>query len=165
MRWVKTLLILLVLCGLASAKEQELVTATNDQDSKLEKLSLELNERGQPVRLVHYRGGGGVARYDSKQLAMGVVLRRQAGRDAVKLNSVRFDPATGGVFQIHYLYSGVPPEEYRSLTLSLKKEGKSWALYLSQDDRPIKELSLLVNRKSLMGYSKVVGIREIKTLY
>ncbi len=165
MRWLNTLMIAMMLCGLALAKEQELITATNDQDTQLEKLSLELNEKGQPVRLVHYRGSGGISRYDSKQLAKGVVLRRQSGKDAVKLNSVRFDPASGGLFRIHYLYSGVPPEEYRSLTLSLKREGATWALYAGKDDRPVRELNLLVNRKSLMGYKKVVGIREIKTLY
>lgn len=164
MRTLIALLILLV-AGTGLAEEQLLMKAANDQDSKVDSLLLRLDEKGRPTHLLHRRSKGRESIYTPQNLAQGVVLRKQSGYDLLVLRTLKFDPESGAKIELRYLYSGVPPQEYRTLTLSLKKSGKLWSLFKSGESNPIKSLMFQANLASIFGVMQPVGIRAVKVLH
>lgn len=158
---IGTALILLFLIIPALAEEQTLVLATSDKDKRVEKLCLKLDDTGEPTHLVQHMAKGGERSFTASQLAGGVVLRKESGRDVIKLSSLRFDPKRGGLFQIRYLYNGIPPEQYETVTLRLKREGEKWGLYFGKNKDPIKGLHFVSNFKSVFGLKKRIGILSV----
>ena len=151
--------------GFASAEEQLLLTATNDQDSNVDKLILRLDKMGQPTHLIHRQSGKAEKSYSPGTLSKGVVLRRQSGKDLLKLTSMKFDPAKGASVVLDYLYSGIPPAEYKASNFALKREKGKWALYEPSGKKPLKRLHFVANTATVLGFQQAVGIREVKYLY
>lgn len=160
------LLVLLLLTfttwAVATAKEVVLVKTSSDKDDVVETFSVELDEQGRLNRLWQRVVGRPDRSYTLAQLEKGVVLRQEAGHDAVRFRSLKLDPKQGGHFRMEYLYSGVPPEEYRTMDLELRYEEGDWHLFSGKDARPVTGLHFLTNVTSFLGMKKIVGIRAVQ---
>lgn len=161
----KLLLLLMILTQFAVAKEQKLLTAANDHDQKVDTLALELDDSNKPIHLVHRRTGDPEMSYSPKELAGGVVLKRKSGKELLILTILKFDPEKGGDFTLKYLYNGVPPVEYRSVSFSLKKDDGRWSVFSSSGERPVKSLFFQSNIASIFGVPTPVGIRAVKVIF
>jgi hypothetical protein len=61
-----------------------------------------------------------------------------------------------------YLFSGVPPEQWKSLTFELKKKDGQWKLFAKGDERALKGLYFKTNVTSFLGIQKIVGIKTVE---
>lgn len=161
----KLLLLLIILTQFAVAKEQKLLTAANDHDQKVDTLALEVDDSNRPLHLLHRRTGDPEMVYSPEELAGGVVLKRKSGKELLILTILRFDPEKGGEFNLKYLYNGVPPEEYRSLSFSLKRDEGRWSVFSASGAKPVKSLYFQSNIASIFGVPTPVGIRAVKVLF
>lgn len=135
---------------------------TSDKDDVVETFSIEVDEEGEVTRLWQRVEGKPDRTYTLPQLQKGVVLRQEEGRDAVRFRALRVDPRQGGSFRIDYLYSGVPPQEYRSMDLELGKPDGEWKLFSGKDTRPVTGIHFLTNVASFLGVKKIIGIRAVQ---
>ena len=159
-------LILVVLVSVLSvhpalAKDQFLVKATNDQDKSVDELSLRVDKSGRLTHLLHIPSGKAQIAYSPDQLKSGVVLRRKSGRDLVTLKMQQFSPEKGAKVLLTYLYSAVPMESYRSLTLELAQDKTGWCLKDSKGNK-IGSMHIKANMASVMGYRQAVGIQALE---
>lgn len=155
----KICILLLLMSLMVSAEEHFLVTTTNDRDSAIDVLHLEVNDKNQAVKVLHWRGDK-YWEYNFDQLDDGVLLRKKKNTKVVELRSLDFDRSKGGVFRIRYLYSGLPPFKYRNLNLNLRPDGDKWHLY--DGDTKVMNLHLVVNRLKLLGLNETIGIKRIQ---
>lgn len=162
-RTVYLCLLFLLLVGIASAKEQFLIKATNDQDSTVDELALKLDERGRLTHLLHTRSNGKTYSYAPPALAKGVVLRRKSGRDLITLKTTQFSPDKGADVVLTYLYSAVPTEQRRALKLKLVRDKEKWTL-ASPSGKAIQSLYIKANVASVMGFTQAIGIAELKLI-
>ena len=144
------------------AKDQFLVKATNDQDKSVDELSLRVDKNGRLTHLLHIPSGRAQLVYSPGQLKNGVVLRRKSGRDLVTLKMQQFSPEKGAKVLLTYLYSAVPMESYRSLTLELTQDKDGgWCLKDSKGTK-IGSMHIKANMASVMGYRQAVGIQALE---
>lgn len=158
-------LLVLALVGVAAAEDQLLLTATNDQDQNVDKLLLRLNKKGEPTHLVHRRTGKDTSAYTPVELSKGVVLRRQMGKDLLLLKTTQFNPSNGAAVVMNYLYSGLPPEQYKNLRFDLKRRNGKWFLFKDGAKKPLRKLHFMANMGTVFGIPQAVGIRQIKLLH
>jgi len=149
----------------ALSDEQYLLKATSDMDSRVDNLLLQVDSAGRPTHLLHRKKGKPEKVYEVSRLTKGVVLRAQSGKDVLVLRTTGFDPDRGATVFLQYLYSGVPPAEYRSVKLELKKKGHTWSLFSNNGDKPLKAIHFQTNLAQVLGYQKVIGIRSVKLLH
>ncbi len=161
-RTLHTALILLTLSLPVLAREQELLQTSNDKDSVVETFSLETDGSGQLSRLWQRVASKPDRSYTLEQLQGGVVLRKEDGRDAIRFRALQVDPKQGGSFRMEYLYSGIPPEEYKTMDLELRKQEGGWNLFTPRDKRPVKSLHFLTNVTTFLGMKKIIGIRAVQ---
>lgn len=162
---VSTLMMVFLLMLPGLAKEQLLMTATNDQDKKIDKLSLKFDSEGVPTHLLHSRTGEKTTSYTAESLTEGVVLKRKSGKDLLLLKVLSFDAKKGGAMELKYLYRGVPSMEYRSLKLALKKHKEKWSVHTKDVRDPVKSLVFQANMATLFGRQTAVGIASIKVVH
>jgi hypothetical protein len=158
-------ILLCLLLQAVQADEQLLLRATNDQDSKVDQLFLRLDGAGHPTHLLHRKTGKAEKVYTTGLLAQGVVLRMQSGQEILTLKAIKLDPDKGAAVVLTYLYSAIPPAEYRSVTLLLRKEGTTWSLFRENADKPLKALHFQTNLATALGFQKPIGIRTIKLMH
>lgn len=145
----------------AVAKDQFLVKATNDQDKSVDELSLRIDKNGKLTHLLHVPSGRAQIAYSPNQLKTGVVLRRKSGRDLVVLKMQQFSPDKGAKVLLTYLYSAVPMESYRSLTLELAHDKDGWFLKDSKGKR-VGSMHIKANMANVLGYRQAVGIQTLE---
>ena len=162
---VRVWAILLLLTLASWAGEYEILTATSDQDTKVDRLLLVLDERQRATHLIHRRQNSDDRRYTEAQLRNGVALKEQAGKKVIELSTVKFKPERGGKILVRYLVNGLPPASYASKTLKVERKGKTgWGVFDGRDSRPIKTIHFLVNKLAVFGVEQVVGIRKIRLI-
>ena len=155
------LMVAVFLAPPALAKDQFLVKATNDQDKSVDELSLRIDKSGRLTHLLHIPSGRAQIAYSPGQLKSGVVLRQKSGRDLVTLKMQQFSPDSGAKVLLTYLYSAVPVESYRSLTLELTQDKDGWFLKDSKGSR-VGSMHIKANIASVMGYRQAVGIQALE---
>lgn len=153
--------LLTLLGGAASAKDQFLIRATNDQDTKVEELAIRVDKSGRLSHLLHSSSGRTQAAYTAQQLKNGVVLKKKSGRDLVSLKMQRFSPEKGASVVLTYLYSAVPMDSYQSIKLDLVKDKGEWVLKDSKGRR-LSSLHIRANMANVLGYRQAVGIRQLE---
>lgn len=146
------------------AEDQLLLEATNDRDTHVDRLFLRVDEGGCPTHLLHRQSGKAEKIYATKRLEKGVVLRHESGNDVLTLKTLRFDPEKGAAVILRYLYSGIPPAEYRSVKLVMKRKGGIWSLFQEQTAKPLRAIHFQTNIASVFGIQKSIGIRAIRLL-
>lgn len=162
MRVLASICLLLLLTASSWAEDQILVKATNDKDAVKDKLLLRLDSSGDLSRLVHKASKKKVKIFTPEDLKSGAVLRKESGRDLILLKIRNFDPKRGASVTLSYLYSGIPPSEYREITMALRKKDGRWSLYDGKSKKPVKALRFLTNYAGVFGYVQPVGIKEIQ---
>lgn len=153
---------ILLFFAVAQAEEQLILTATNDQDAKVDTLYLRLDSKGQATHLVHRASGVKERVYTSSTIEKGVVLKRKSDRDLIVLSTKDFKPKAGGAFVLRYLYTGLPPQEYRSEVFQIENKNGSWAVYQGKVDKPISAILFRANTVTAFGLTKAVGIKDIQ---
>ena len=143
------------------AKEQLLLSASNDIDSGEDQLVVLLDSKDRPTELIHRQTGKPERSYSPAQLKQGVVLRKQSGKDLLVLKATDFDPDSGAKIEIRYLYSGLPPATFKSLNLELSKRKKRWVVTQGKSSKPVKSLRFFANIATAFGFEKAIGIKSI----
>lgn len=134
--------------------------ATNDQDASVDELSLRLDGKGRLTHLLHIPSGREQIAYSPNELQKGVVLRKKSGRDLVVLKMLKFSPERGATVLLTYLYSAVPMESHRSLSLKLVHDKNEWVLKDSDGNR-IASMYIKANIATVLGYRQPVGIEKL----
>lgn len=160
-RFIVILMVAVFLALPALAEDQLLVKATNDQDKSVDELSLRIDKSGRLTHLLHIPSGRTQIAYSPGQLKSGVVLRQKSGRNLVTLKMQQFSPDKGAKVLLTYLYSAVPMESYRSLTLELTQDKDGWVLKDSKGTR-VGSMHIKANMASVMGYRQAVGIQALE---
>lgn len=145
----------------ALAKDQFLIKATNDQDKSVDQLSLRIDKSGRLTHLLHIPSGRAQIAYSPGQLKRGVVLRQKSGRNLVILKMQQFLPDKGAKVLLTYLYSAVPMERYRTLTLEIAQGKDGWCLKDSKGDK-VGSMHIKANMASVLGYRQAVGIQALE---
>ncbi len=154
---------LLLWCALAAgAEEQHLVSTSSDKDARVETFAVELDRSGRLSKLWHREPAKADRSYTLEQLRQGVVLKLEEGEEAVRFRATEVDAERGGTFRMDYLFSGVPPRQYKSMAFDLRKHDGVWRLFSGSDKRPIKGLHFLTNVATFLGLKKIVGIRAVE---
>lgn len=154
--------LIFLLGAVALAKEFPLVTTSSDKDERIETFAVEVDDSGKLTRLWQRTALKADRSYTLEQLKKGAVLRQEAGKEAIRFFSVKLDPRQGGTVRMDYLYSGLPPEQYKSVELELRKHDSEWSLFTKGDERSIKRLHFLTNVSSFLGMKKIIGIRAVQ---
>jgi hypothetical protein len=161
---IAVVVLVVFLSGASLGKEQKLLTATNDEDESRDTLLLDVDSQGRPGRLIHRRTGHPERRFSVSQLREGVVLRQKSGQDLLLLKLLDFDPERAADIKLTYLYSGLPPARYKSLSLELERSDGKWSVYHGDSRKPVESMRFLGHRVSVLGLQKTVGIREVRML-
>lgn len=156
------LLVFLFLTLGSVAKEQALLTTSSDKDDRVASFAVDVDDKGALTRLWQRETSSPARAYSLAQLKEGVVLKMESGKEVVRFQAIKVDPKKGGSFRLDYLYSGVPPEEYKSLFLELKRQDGKWKLFTKSDKRALTSLRFKTNVTSFMGIKKIIGIRSIE---
>ncbi len=142
------------------AKEQKIMTITNDIDGNVVSISLDpAAEQFEGFHQVETTASGSIvkeAQYDLQQLFKGPTVHFKMNREVVKIRfNPNFDTTYGGSFVFDYLSSGITGTR-QSVELDLRKNGQKWEVTMKNRNAS----KLHVVSKRLMG--NVIGISKIE---
>lgn len=164
MRFLIILLLTLVLTNVTVGEEVLLIETRNDINERDDRLYLELDEKGNPVELVHRVYDIVMGVYRLEELNRGISLRQYRGKTVLGLKIEDFESDTGGDATLTYLKSIVPTPQYGSMEFQLRKHLGKWRLFRIGDDRPLKRLFFQAGFSRVLGILKPTGIKQIRTL-
>lgn len=153
---------ILVAAFSAMAKDQLIVTATNQEDSEVTKLYLGLDQDNdiKDFKVKGFRGNKEArsSTFKTDDGRSGILLAEMKGREIVKLFSNNFSDHQGGNIEVEYLTNGITGRRERQ-EFDLMRNGDQWALYFQ--GRPVSKLKFLSNRKAFVG---TIGVKEIQVV-
>jgi len=141
--------------------QQELLLATNDEDSDEAKFIVVLNEKSDIQSFYKINDKGEKTLYDLENVSQGFVLERRKMHDVVVLSSDNFAPHNGATLKVTYLFDGRPGKtEYRFIELNLERLGDQWQI--SNEGKKVSELHFITKKVTMVG---VVGISSVEVRY
>lgn len=136
---------------------QPILTVTSDAFSGQGVLSI-VTDDDLVATGVRYQSATADRTFPIGDLASGMVLLVQSGRDIVMLKSQDFDPRSGGSLTLRYLYSGLNGS-YRSAPVEIERTGDDWQLWINDSGGRRVATSAYFKANRLLG--SVVGISSV----
>jgi hypothetical protein len=149
-----------LIIGQAMAAQVNIASITNEADSDVVYLKLDLDSRKDVKKMIllTYNSRGSLLKtrvYTPSQVSRGVVLYAVDGRDIVKLQSRNLSTYNGGDVTLDFLYNGINGKR-KFKNLDLVRHGDRWRLQFMR--RNISKMHMTVNKKPLIG---TVGIKDV----
>lgn len=146
-----------------AAKENILLTITNDEDKEVTRFVAETDADDRIIKKFHqdtFDARGKLLKRisaESRNLKNnnGMVLKAQDKYVVVALKCQNFDEQQGGDINIDTLYNGATGER-RQYSIELSKDKAAWSVYMK--DQKVKSMHLQSNKVMLIG---TVGIKNI----
>jgi len=146
-----------------AAKENILLTITNDEDKEVTRFVAETDSDDRIIKRFHQDTFDGRGKHlkrisaDSRNLKQsnGMVLKAQDKYVVVALKCQNFDEQQGGAINIDTLYNGATGER-KQYSIELTKDKTSWSVYVK--NQKVKSMHLQSNKVMLIG---TVGIKNI----
>ncbi|MCK6595763.1 MAG: hypothetical protein L6Q33_11220 [Bacteriovoracaceae bacterium] len=146
-----------------AAKENILLTITNDEDKEVTRFVAETDADDRIIKKFHqdtFDARGKLLKRisaESRNLKNnnGMVLKAQDKYVVVALKCQNFDEQQGGDINIDTLYNGATGER-RQYSIELSKDKAAWSVYVK--DQKVKSMHLQSNKVMLIG---TVGIKNI----
>ena len=144
----------------AYAASQKLVTVTNDEDSDVIHmlLNLDANKDVTNFQMKTFTSGGKQINnqvFATEKAYSGVVIYKKDKRDIVKLVSKNFASHQGGDVTLDYLYNGITGSRGQ-FDFDLRRDGDTWSLYVN--GRKATKLHFVSNKKTFVG---TIGVKDI----
>lgn len=144
----------------AFAASQKLVTVTNDEDSDVIHMLLNLDENKdvKNFQMKTFTSSGKQINnqvFSTAKAYSGVVIYKKEKRDIVKLISKNFASHQGGDVTLDYLYNGITGSRGQ-FKFDLRRDGDQWSLYVN--GRKATKLHFVSNKKSFVG---TIGVKDI----
>lgn len=144
------------------AAELHMATITTDVDKDVSVFYLETDDENNvhSMRYITTTPRGQISEDQTYSLeeviSNGAVVEQRMGRDVVTLYVENFDPASGGIIRLAYLYNGISGS-MREIKLKLVRENNLFKLTDLQN-RPVNHMFFKGNWVPIAG---LVGIRDI----
>lgn len=146
-----------------AAKENILLTITNDEDKEVTRFVAETDSDDRIIKKFHQDTFDARGKHlkrittESRNLknTSGMVLKSQDKYVVVALKCQNFDEQQGGAINIDTLYNGATGER-RQYAIDLTKDKASWSVYVK--NQKVKSMHLQSNKVMLIG---TVGIKNI----
>ncbi len=133
-----------------------IATITSNYDSRVNELWLALDDAGNATRLERLEvATRKIKTFQIPDLAKGVVLMEESGRDIFILRSTEFDSSKGGRLELNFLHNGLTGSR-RSVGLQAEVGADGWQLLHS--GAAFTRMHVIANK--ILG--KVVGVKELR---